>query len=75
MPIVRLSCAKHPTPQQRKRLVQRLTDAVVQELEVPAAVVNVIIEPIDPAHWAVGGRGLDELFAQQAQSGASGEHP
>lgn len=71
MPIVKLSCAKPPTPEQRKRLLQRLTATVVEELEVPAAAVNVIIEHIDPAHWAVGGRGLDELFAQR---GVDGEH-
>lgn len=74
MPILKLSCAIHPTPAQRTRLHERLTAVVVEELGVPAAVVNVLIEQVDPANWAVGGRGLDELFAQQRAAGTEQGH-
>jgi 4-oxalocrotonate tautomerase family enzyme len=67
MPILRLSCAKHPTPEQRTRLIHRLTATVVEELQVPAEAINVLIECIDPADWGVGGRGLDAVFAEWQQ--------
>jgi len=67
MPILRLSCAKHPTPPQRARLIHRLTTTVVEELQVPAEAVNVLIECIDPADWGVGGRGLDAVLADRQQ--------
>lgn len=73
MPILKLSCAKHPTPAQRTRLIQRLTAVVLEELQVPADAVNVLIERIDPGDWGVGGRGLDVEFAERKQrDGASG---
>ena len=62
MPILKLSCAKHPSAEQRARLIRRLTTVVVEELDVPAEVVNVLIENIDPAHWGVAGVGLDVKF-------------
>lgn len=68
MPILRLSCAKHPTSSQRTRLIERLTTAVVEELQVPAEAVNVLIECIEPADWGVGGRGLDAVFGQRHQN-------
>ncbi|RJG02622.1 tautomerase family protein [Noviherbaspirillum sedimenti] len=63
MPLLRLACAKHPTPEQRKRLIQRLTSTIVEELGVPVSSVNVLIEEVPPSHWGVGGVGLDEIFS------------
>lgn len=74
MPLITLACAKHPTAEQRKRLIERLTSTVVEELGVPIASVNVLIDEIRPSHWGVGGVGLDEVFAGHARQSGERDH-
>lgn len=62
MPIVRLTCAKHPAAEQRTTLIKRLTAVIEEELAVPLDSINVIIEPIDPADWGVGGNSLEDVL-------------
>lgn len=64
MPILKLSVAKHPTPEARERLAQRLTEVVIEELDVPPSTVNVLIELVNPAYWSVAGESLDKKIAR-----------
>jgi len=68
MPILKLSCAKHPADiETKERLIQRLTQVVIEELQVPPASVNVLIELVDPAYWGVAGENLKSVFDREAQ--------
>lgn len=73
MPIIKLSCARRPGVQVGDRLIQRLTEAVVEELKVPQASVNVLVEYVEPEDWAVGGERLSVKFAQAADTADSAE--
>lgn len=66
MPILKLSCAKHPADQQaRDRLIRRLTDVLIEELRVPPESVNVLIEQVDPQFWGVAGESLRVRFDRE----------
>lgn len=65
MPILKLSCAKHPDPQARERLIKRLSEVLIEELQVPPSSVNVLIELVDPAYWGVGGESLRNVFDRE----------
>jgi 4-oxalocrotonate tautomerase len=54
MPIVTvLQCPR--TPELKRELVQKVTDAFVDSLGVPADTVQVWIQETPPESWAVGG--------------------
>jgi len=65
VPILKLSCAKHPDAQARDRLIQRLTDVLIEELQVPPESVNVLIELVDPQYWGVAGESLRTKFDRE----------
>ena len=67
MPFVTIAYADKPVSAERKaKLIRDITDIVVKDLEVPAAAVNVILQPVDPSRWGVAGEGLDVTFARHA---------
>jgi len=65
MPILKLSCAKHPDPAASERLIQRLTQVLIEELDVPPSSVNVLIELVDPQYWGVAGENLRTTFDRE----------
>jgi len=65
VPILKLSCAKHPDAQARDRLIRRLTDVLIEELGVPPESVNVLIELVDPQYWGVAGESLRTKFDRE----------
>ncbi len=60
VPIVQITYAEGPTPEQRRRLITTVTEAVVRELEVPAEVVNVVLTPVPRSEWGHAGVPLSE---------------
>jgi len=61
MPIVQVQFVAGPTREQKRRLLTRVTDAVVEELDVPASVVNVVLQEIHEDDWAAAGATVGEL--------------
>ncbi len=55
MPIVSIKIAKGRSLEQKRRLVQEITDAVVKTLEVDPAWVSVLIEEFERENWGTGG--------------------
>lgn len=56
MPIVSIKIAKGRSREQKRRLAQEVTDAVVKTLEVEPAWVSVLIEEFDRENWSTGGK-------------------
>jgi 4-oxalocrotonate tautomerase len=56
MPIVTIKIAKGRSREQKRRLVQEITNAVVKTLEVEPAWVAVLIEEFDRENWSTGGK-------------------
>jgi 4-oxalocrotonate tautomerase len=60
MPLVQVSMRVGRTPEQKRRLVRALTDAMVDTVGVRRDRVTVIIQEVEPDHWANGGVTLAE---------------
>ena len=56
MPIVTIKIARGRSREQKRRLVQAITDAVVETLEVEPDWVSVLIDEYDRENWSTGGR-------------------
>ncbi|WP_321493979.1 4-oxalocrotonate tautomerase family protein [uncultured Desulfobacter sp.] len=55
MPIVSIKIAKGRSTEQKRKLVQAITDSVVSTLDVKPEWVTVLIEEFDRDNWATGG--------------------
>jgi len=55
MPTIRVELMEGRTPEQKKNLVQALTQAVVQTLGGSAESVDVLLYDIKRSDWATGG--------------------
>jgi 4-oxalocrotonate tautomerase len=66
MPIVRIDLLEGRTPERKRDLIQRVTAAVVDALEVQPEQVRVLLNEIPPEHWAVGGVSRAEGRTQDA---------
>jgi 4-oxalocrotonate tautomerase len=62
MPIVRIDLVAGRTPERKAALIKRITDAVVETLDVRPEQVRVLLTEVPPEHWAIGG----ETFAERA---------
>jgi len=56
MPIVTIKIARGRSREQKRRLVQAITAAVVKTLEVEPDWVSVLIEEFDRENWSTGGQ-------------------
>jgi len=71
MPVIQVQLMEGRSPEQLRAMVERLTDAMVETANAPRDGVHVIIEEVDPDHWAVGGRLVRAIRAEaQAADGA-----
>ena len=61
MPILKISTVLNTSPEMRQRLIQRLTDVVTEEMNVPPQTVNILIEHVDATCWGVAGQDLTEF--------------
>lgn len=55
MPVVRIDMFKGRTLAQKKALVEKVTDAIVEAVDVPKESVTVILRDIDRENFAQGG--------------------
>jgi 4-oxalocrotonate tautomerase len=60
MPIVQIQLVAGRSPQQKRALLEQVTDAVVSAIDSPRESVRVIITEVAPSDWAVGGVPKDE---------------
>lgn len=62
MPLVTMHMYPGRTPEQKAGVVRGITDAVVRELGIPAASVEVLLIEVPREHWGFGGN----LASEQA---------
>lgn len=55
MPTIRVEMLEGRTPEQKKNLVQAITQAVVDTLASKPEAVDVLLFDIPRGHWATGG--------------------
>ena len=60
MPVVTVKMFRGRTKEQKKDLVEKITRAVCEAVNVKPEDVIVIIEEMEKEHYAVGGRTFDE---------------
>lgn len=56
MPTYHVEMMEGRTVEQKKKLVEAITQASVEILGVPPASVDIIITDIKPGNWATGGK-------------------
>ncbi|QYO76384.1 tautomerase family protein [Devosia salina] len=73
MPIVRVEIAKGvASTDQKKAVIRRMTDVLVEELGRNPEYVFVVIDEVDTDNWGRKGQSLTELW-QERQSRPDGE--
>jgi len=60
MPLVRIDMWPGRTREQKKNLIRKVTDAVVESLDVKPNAVTVLLNEVDQADWAIGGVTRDQ---------------
>lgn len=55
MPIVQVQMIAGRTPEQKRRLIAEVTDAVVRAVDANRETVRVILTEVEAEHWGVGG--------------------
>jgi len=66
MPIVNIEILEGRPASKKRALIQQVTDAVVQSLEVAPASVRVLVHEVPAELWAVGGVPMSERAAEPA---------
>ncbi|SEE35894.1 tautomerase family protein [Streptomyces sp. KS_5] len=60
MPLVQISVAQGRTPEQLRKCLAAVHEAVCASLDVPSASVRVLLTEVPPALWSSGGVTLEE---------------
>ncbi len=60
MPVIRLDIGKI-TPEQKRQLIEKLTDTVVEITHIPKPAFTVLIQEFDDESCGVGGVTLDKI--------------
>lgn len=53
------------TTEQKKQLIEELTESTARIMGLPAQTVHVLIDQNPPENWGVGGRQLAEIIAER----------
>jgi 4-oxalocrotonate tautomerase len=61
MPIVQISLVSGRTPEKKEQLIKKVTDAIVEVLQIPADRVRIIIHDIPKENLGRGGVPLSKI--------------
>ncbi|MCM3026842.1 4-oxalocrotonate tautomerase [Bacillus safensis] len=61
MPIITVTMLEGRTDEQKKALVEKVTDAVIETTGAEAEKVSIIIEEMKKEHFAVAGKRISDL--------------
>ncbi|MCA8093460.1 2-hydroxymuconate tautomerase family protein [Burkholderia anthina] len=56
MPIALIKIMKGRSPEKRRRLIESVSQAMAESLEMPIDGVRVLIEEVPPENWGRGGK-------------------
>ena len=72
MPIVNVKITTGATPAQKAKIIEKMTQVLVDVLNKNPASTHVVIEEIAPDSWGVGGKTVAELRASGAANVSKG---
>jgi len=61
MPIVQISMIQGRTPEKKEQLIKKVTDAIVEVLQVPADRVRIILNEVSKDNLGSGGIPLSKM--------------
>jgi len=61
MPIVQISMIAGRTPEKKERLIKKVTEAIVEALQIPADKVRIILNEVPKENIGVGGVPLSKI--------------
>lgn len=61
MPIVQISMIQGRTPEKKEELMKKVTDAIVEVLQIPAEKVRIILNEVPKENIGVGGVPLSKI--------------
>jgi len=61
MPIIQVHLAEGRTDEQKRRLIDALTEAVVSSLRAPRESVRVLLTDVPKSNWGIGGRSMLDI--------------
>ncbi|MCP4597385.1 2-hydroxymuconate tautomerase [Neptuniibacter sp.] len=61
MPIANIQMMEGRTPEQKAKLIRKVTDAIMESLDAPEGNVRVLINEIPKPHFGIGGQSADKL--------------
>lgn len=73
MPLAQIHLLSGRTPEQKRALVQKVTDAIEEALRAPRENIRIILFEIAPDHWAVGGQTMAERRPSKGESSPTAE--
>jgi 4-oxalocrotonate tautomerase len=70
MPIIQVNLLEGRTVEQKRRLAEKVTDAVIEALGAPRETVRILIHEMGPHDFSVGG----VMAAERVTSSGNGAH-
>ena len=70
MPIVHIEIIEGRPASAKRALIEQVTNAVVDTMDVKPAQVRVLITELKPEHWAIGGVPTSERSAAAVHAGS-----
>lgn len=67
MPIVEVTLIEGRSADAKRRLVAKVTDAIVEAIEAPRGAVRVIVREIPALHFGIGGKVQEEQLLETAK--------
>lgn len=61
MPIVQISMIQGRTPEKKEQLIKKVTDAIVEALQIPAEKVRIILNEVPKENIGYGGVPLSKM--------------
>lgn len=56
MPIVEITMIEGRTPEAKRRLIAKVTDAIVEAVDAPRESIRIILREVPPMHFGVAGK-------------------
>ncbi|MDB2415105.1 4-oxalocrotonate tautomerase family protein [Rickettsiales bacterium] len=61
MPHVNVRLAGTATKEEKKQIIEKMTQVLYDVLNKPHARTHVVIEEVDPANWGIGAETIEEI--------------
>ena len=61
MPIITIQMLEGRSKKQKRNLIEKVTESVVETLDAPPETVRIIINEMNPDHYGVGGLPVNEF--------------